>query len=94
MFLRLERGAVESGETREARDFSVLFTPYTHTPTHTHTHLLLHWVFVGGTLDSLLTCTGLSYSSTCKILVPRPEIEPVSPVLEGRTLTTEPLENF
>ena len=86
-------GAWSGGEQRDKGSQGLLSSLHP-LHTHTHTHLLLHWVFVGGTLDSLLTSTRLSYSSTCGILVPRPGIEPVSPVLESRTLTTELLENF
>ena len=39
---------------------------------------------------SLVVAWGLSYSEECGILVPRPGIEPMSPALQGRFLTTGP----
>ena len=39
-------------------------------------------------MDSLVVVCGLSSSMACGILAPRPGIEPESPVLQGRFLTT------
>ena len=39
---------------------------------------------------SVVVARGLSCSAACGILVPRPGIEPVSPALQGRFLTTGP----
>ena len=39
---------------------------------------------------SLVEVSGLSCPAACGILVPRPGMEPASPALEGRFLTTEP----
>jgi len=38
--------------------------------------------------DSVVAVQGLSYSTACGILVPQPGIEPLSPTLPGRLLTT------
>ena len=43
-----------------------------------------------GDTDSLFVAHGLSCSSACGILLPQPGIEPVSPALQGRFLTTGP----
>ena len=45
---------------------------------------------VGQTLGVLVEALGLSCSVACGILVPRPGIEPMSPALEVRFLTTGP----
>ena len=41
-------------------------------------------------VGALVVAHGLSCPAACGILVPRPGIEPVSPALEGRFLTTGP----
>ena len=41
-------------------------------------------------MGSVVVVCGLSCLVACGILVPRPGIEPVSPVLQGRFLTTGP----
>ena len=41
-------------------------------------------------VGSLLSCSGLSYSDSCGILVPPLGVEPVFPVMEGGFLTTGP----
>ena len=40
--------------------------------------------------SSVVVARGLSCPTACGILVPQPEIEPVSPALEGRFFTTGP----
>ena len=59
--------------------------------------LWLHWVlvaagriFVAATGFSLVAVHRLSCPGACGILVPPPEIEPMSPALEGGFLTTGP----
>ena len=46
-------------------------------------HVLQSW-------GSVVAAHGFSCSVTCGILVPRPVIEPTSPALQGRFLTTGP----
>ena len=46
--------------------------------------LLLSW------MNSLVVVCGLSCSVACGILVPGPEMEPVSPALQGRFVATRP----
>ena len=46
--------------------------------------------FPGGIQDSFAVALGLSFSEACGILAPQPRIEPASPVLQGRFLTTGP----
>ena len=41
-------------------------------------------------VGSVVAACGLSCPAACGILVPRPGMEPVSPALEGRFLTTGP----
>ena len=41
-------------------------------------------------VGSVVAACGLSCPATCRILVPRPRIEPTSPALEGGFLTTGP----
>ena len=49
---------------------------------NTYLFIWLHWVFV--------SACGLSCPEACGILIPQPGIEPASPALEGRFLTTGP----
>ena len=62
-------------------------------------HFLKLFLFIYLTVSVLVAARGLflvvvcelSCPTTCGILVPRPGIEPESPALEGRFLTTGPL---
>ena len=53
---------------------------------NTYLFIWLHWVFV--------SACGLSCPEACGILIPQPGIEPASPALEGRFLTTGPTRKF
>ena len=44
----------------------------------------------GSRAHRLSGCRGLCFPAACGILVPQPGMEPVSPALEGRVLTTGP----
>ena len=48
------------------------------------------WALSLRSTSSVVMARGLSYPAACGIPVPRPEIEPVSPALEGGFITTGP----
>ena len=50
--------------------------------------------FPDGIQNSSAVVLRLSFSAACGILVPQPRIEPASPVLQGRFLTTGPPRKF
>ena len=48
------------------------------------------WDLLLQCMDSLVVVCRLSCSTACRILVPQPEIQPVSPALQSGFLTTGP----
>ena len=65
---------------------------YTYMYMHIYLYIYVCWVLVASRrlwhLDSVIVVHGLSCSVACRILVSRPGIEPTSPALQGRFLTT------